>query len=196
MAPLADKLNGKYTYADYLTWDDEERWELIDGIPFNMTPAPDAKHQGVSMALSGILYNYLKKKPCKVFAAPFDVRFFDKKEADSTDIITVVQPDIVIICDESKVDKRGCLGAPDIVIEILSPATAYRDETEKLKLYEKYGVKEYWIVNPEAHYIMIYRLDDNGYGKPEYLTEDETLESRVLEGLRIELPEVWGNDSL
>lgn len=191
MAPLAKNLNEKYTYADYLTWDDDTRWELIEGVPYDMTPAPNTEHQEVSIALSGELYNFLKQRACRVFAAPYDVRLVEKAGVDDPEVKTVVQPDIVVICDNKKIDKGGCLGSPDIVVEILSPSTAYKDEGEKLKLYEKHGVKEYWIVNPEARYIMIYRLENSKYGKPEYLTENETLESRVLEGLRIELAEVW-----
>lgn len=184
-------MNKKYTYADYLTWDDDTRWELIDGVPYDMTPAPDSNHQAVSGELFGIIWLFLKQRSCRVFAAPYDVRLVEKADADDSEVTTVVQPDIVVICDEKKIDKGGCQGTPDIVVEILSPSTAYKDEGEKLKLYEKHGVKEYWIVNPGARYIMIYRIENSKYGKPEYLTENETLESRVLEGLRIELSEVW-----
>ena len=102
-----------------------------------------------------------------------------------------MQPDIVVVCDQNKLDKRGCLGAPDITVEILSPTTSYKDQIEKLLLYEKHGVKEYWIVNPDAKYVMIYRLEGVKYGKPEYLIENDTLESRALEGLKIDLREVW-----
>jgi len=107
------------------------------------------------------------------------------------DIETVVQPDIVVVCDNKKIDKKGCLGAPDIVVEILSPSTGYKDETSKLALYEKYGVREYWIVNPDAEYIMIYRLKDNKYEKPEYLKKDDILSSIVLEGLTIKLKDIF-----
>jgi len=192
MAPLAKKADEKYTYADYLGWDDGERWELIEGIPYCMTPAPNMEHQSISGELFGILWQFLKGKPCRVFAAPFDVRLPAVPGAGDGDIDTVVQPDISVICDESKIDARGCLGAPDITVEILSPSTAYRDETEKLKLYEKHGVKEYWIVNPEAKYMMIYRLKDGKYGKPDYLMGDDLLESRVLQGFRVHLKEIWG----
>jgi len=192
MAPLAKKADERYTYADYLSWDDGERWELIEGIPHCMTPAPNTEHQTLSMELSGILHGFLKGKPCRVFAAPFDVRLPASHGAGDGDVDTVVQPDISVICDESKIDARGCLGAPDITVEILSPSTAYRDETEKLKLYEKHGVKEYWIINPEAKYMMIYRLKDGTYGKPDYLMGDDVLESRVLQGFRVPLKEIWG----
>jgi Uma2 family endonuclease len=192
MTPLAKKADERYTYADYLGWNDGERWELIEGVPYCMTPAPNMEHQSISGELFGILWQFLKGKPCRVFAAPFDVRMPAVPGARDGDIETVVQPDISVICDESKIDARGCLGAPDITVEILSPSTAYRDETEKLKLYEKHGVKEYWIVNPEAKYMMIYRLADGKYGKPDYLMGDDILESRVLQGFRVPLREIWG----
>ena len=109
------------------------------------------------------------------------------------DPLSNVLPDIVVISDQNKLDKRGCLGAPDITVEILSPSTSYKDQTEKLLLYEKHDVKEYWIVNPDAKYVMIYRLEGVKYGKPEYLTENDILESRSLEGLKIDLSEVWAS---
>jgi Uma2 family endonuclease len=102
-----------------------------------------------------------------------------------------VQPDLSVVCGQTKLDDRGCLGAPDITVEILSPSTSYKDQTEKLRLYEKYGVKEYWIFNPDAKYAMIYRLEGVKYGKPEYLTEDDILESNALKGLKIVLSDVW-----
>jgi len=195
MTPSAKKLNKKsdekFSYADYLSWPDDERWEIIEGEPYDMTPAPSTKHQGISFNLSGILYNFLKDKECKAFAAPFDVRLPEAQDKSDKEIKTVVQPDIVVVCDQDKLDERGCLGAPDITVEILSPTTSYKDQTEKLLLYEKHGIKEYWIVNPDARYVMIYRLEGVKYGKPEYLTENDIIESRVLEGLKIDLRELW-----
>ena len=191
MAKLATRLNEKFSYANYLSWPDDERWELIEGVAYDMSPAPSTEHQGISFKLSGILYDFLKDKHCKAFAAPFDVRLVETKDETDEEIETVVRPDIVVICDQNKLDKRGCLGAPDITVEILSPSTSYKDQTEKLLLYEKYGVKEYWIVNPDAKYIMLYRLEGVKYGKPEYLTDNDALESKALEGLKIDLSEVW-----
>lgn len=195
MPPLAKKLNKKsdekLRYANYLSWPDDERWEIIEGVAYDMSPAPSTEHQGISFKLSGILYAFLKDKKRKAFAAPFDVRLAETKDEPDEEIKTVVQPDIVVVCDQDKLDKRGCLGAPDITIEILSPSTSYKDQTEKLLLYEKHGIKEYWIVNPDAKYVMIYRFEGVKYGKPEYLTENDILESRVLEGLKIDLSEVW-----
>ena len=191
MSPHAKKVKEKFSYSDYLTWPVEECFELIDGVPFDMSPAPGVQHQSISFELSGIIYNFLKNKQCRAFTAPFDVRFIDSADSDDKEVFTVVQPDITVICDQKKIDSKGCVGSPDLVIEILSPSTAYKDETEKLKLYEKHGVKEYWIVNPEAEYIMIYRIEDEKYGKPEYLKGNEILESRVLSGLTINLGEIW-----
>jgi len=191
MAPLAKELDKRFNYADYLTWPDDERWEIIEGVAYDMSPAPSTEHQGISFRLSGILYDFLKDKECEAFAAPFDVRLAAGKDEADEEIQTVVQPDLAVICDQSRLDKRGCLGAPDITVEILSPATSYKDQTEKLLLYEKHGVKEYWIFNPDAKYVMIYRLEGVKYGKPEYLTESDTLESKTLRGLKIELSDVW-----
>jgi Uma2 family endonuclease len=137
------------------------------------------------------LYNFLRDKQCSAFAAPFDVRLAERKDEEDVKIETVVQPDIVVVCDQNKLDKQGCLGAPDIAVEIISTSTSYKDQTEKLRLYERHGVREYWIVNPDAKYIMVYRLEGVKYGKPEYLTESDILESKALEGLKIDLSDVW-----
>jgi len=195
MAPLIKKLNEKsdekFSYADYLSWPDDERWEIIEGVAYDMSPSPTTEHQGISFKLSGILYAFLKDKKCKAFAAPFDVRLAETNDEVDEELKTVVQPDIAVVCDQNKLDKRGCYGAPDITVEILSPSTSYKDQTEKLLLYEKHRVKEYWIVNPDAKYVMIYRLEGVKYGKPEYLTENDTIKSMALDGLEIDLSEVW-----
>jgi Uma2 family endonuclease len=195
MAPLAKKLNEKldekFSYADYLSWPDDERWEIINGVAYDMSPAPAREHQRMSAIIFAKIYNFLSGKECEVYFAPFDVRLAETKDETDEELKTVVQPDIVVICDQNKLDKRGCLGAPDITVEILSPSTSYKDQTEKLLLYEKHGVKEYWIVNPDAKYVMVYCLEGVKYGKPEYLTENDILESRALEGLKIDLSEVW-----
>ena len=191
MAPLAKESDRKLNYADYLTWPDDERWEIIEGVAYDMSPAPSTEHQRISFRLSGILYNLLEGKQCSAFAAPFDVRLADRKAEADEEIETVVQPDIVVVCDQKKLDKRGCLGAPDIAVEIISASTSYKDQTQKLRLYGRHGVREYWIVNPDARYIMVYRPEGATYGKPEYLTENEILESKALEGLRIDLSQVW-----
>ena len=188
---VAVKLDEKYSYADYIKWPEDERWELINGVPYNMSPAPARKHQGISMSLSSKIFNFLGNSNCKVYSAPFDVRFLEINKTNSEDVFTVVQPDISVICDIDKLDDKGCVGAPDIVIEILSPSTSYKDEGEKLGLYELHGVKEYWIVNPEAQYVMIYRLNGSRFDKPDYYRDDEIIESNILDGLNLKLSEIW-----
>lgn len=182
----------KYTYADYLTWPDDERWELIEGIPYAMSPAPGMKHQSLSMDLSIIIGSYLKKRSCKVFAAPFDVLLCEQGTADE-EIKTVVQPDLVVICDLSKLNPKGCKGAPDLVIEILSESTAYKDQTKKLRLYEKHGVKEYWIVSPDAEYIMIYSYNGQIFDKPRYYIAGDIVRSSVLTDLSLDLRDVFAS---
>lgn len=181
----------RFTYKNYLTWPENERWELIDGIAYDMTPAPSKTHQGISIALSSMFYNYLKDKNCKVFPAPFDVRFAEKNARDE-DIDTVVQPDIVVVCDKSKLDDRGCIGAPDLVIEILSPATAAKDMKEKFALYEKHGVLEYWLVQPLDKTVMVFKsCEDKKFGKPDiYIYEDE-IKVSIFDDLTIDLKAVF-----
>ena len=174
-----------YTYADYLTWDDDVRCELIDGMPYMMPPAPTTRHQSISGNLHGILYNILKGKPCKVFAAPFDVRLNHNSYDD-----TVVQPDLVVICDRNKIDDKGCVGAPDMVIEILSPATASHDRIIKLRRYQKAGVREYWIVDPETKTVQVF-IHKNGEYVVAVYEETETVPVFVLEGLTIDLKDVF-----
>ncbi|HFC01138.1 MAG TPA: Uma2 family endonuclease [Phaeodactylibacter sp.] len=156
-------LDKKYTYADYLTWQFDERVELIRGKIFKMSPAPNRFHQEISSELLFIIGNYLQKKSCRVYHAPFDVRLpLPPNKQKSTKINTVVQPDICVICDLSKLDVQGCNGAPDWIIEILSPATSQKDLTEKFDIYQHAGVQEYWVVYPFEKIIAPYRLDKNG----------------------------------
>jgi Uma2 family endonuclease len=190
--PLALNHDERYTYADYLTWEDDLRWELIEGVPYCMTPAPAPRHQKIAGNIFGLIWNCinLKNVKCQVFSAPFDVRL-PATEISDEEIDTVVQPDISVICDASKIDEKGCLGAPDICVEVLSESSAYRDETDKLFLYEKHGVREYWIVNPEGKYIMVYRHGGDRFHKPDYYRIEDTLESDVLMGLAIKLEDIF-----
>jgi len=174
-----------YTCDDYYSWDDEKRWELIDGSAYLMSPSPSWKHQGISGNLHRQLANYLNDKSCKVFAAPFDVRL----NAD-TDDNTVVQPDLVIICDKTKLDDKGCNGAPDMVIEILSPSTTSRDTVKKFRLYQKSGVREYWIVDPDSKTVSVHLLENGRYITTAY-DEEDTAPVNVLEGCEINLPDVF-----
>ena len=187
MALPAVKLEQRYTYADYLKWDDGERWEIIYGRPYLMAPAPTLGHQGASGELHLQLGNFLKGKKCRVFYAPFDVRLFPKCD-DSDD--TIVQPDIVVVCDRSKLGRRGCVGAPDMVIEILSPSNARHDILLKFHLYQKAGVREYWIVDPEMKIVSAHILKDGEYVVTTYGNEDSA-PVHVLEGLSIDLSEVF-----
>ena len=174
----------RYTYADYITWEGSERYELIDGVPRAMT-APSWIHQAISGELFVQIKEFLKGKPCKVFAAPFDVRLNANDYDDN-----VVQPDIVVICDRSIIGGTGCSGVPDMVVEILSPSTAAYDRTTKFNLYQKYGVREYWIVDPESKTVSAHTLDDGRY----YVTrhaETDTVPVQVLEGCMIDLREVF-----
>jgi Uma2 family endonuclease len=175
-----------YTYADYLEWDTDERYELIDGIPYLMSPAPTPVHQEIHAELMRIIGNFLHKKPCKVFSAPFDVRL----DADGDDD-TVVQPDVLVICDKNKIDSRGCVGAPDMVIEITSPSTGNRDHGIKLERYLDAGVKEYWIADPESKTVQVYiPLDHNRVDMQRYNATD-VISGTVLQGLQINLQEVF-----
>ena len=159
--------NKRYTYADYLTWDFGEVVELIKGKIFRMSPAPDTSHQWVSGSLFASITQHLKSKNCRAFSAPFDVRLplpENKRHDDKID--TVVQPDICVVCDLSKLDRRGCNGAPDWIIEILSRSTAKKDVNDKFELYQSAGVKEYWVVHPQEGTVIPYRLDDTGEYQP------------------------------
>jgi len=154
------------TYADYLNFADDERWELICGVAYAMSPAPNTLHQRVSIRLSSQIVLYLEGKECEVFTAPFDIRLSETESADEQ-IDTVVQPDISVICDPNKLDARGCLGAPDWIIEILSPSTAAKDQIIKRALYEQHGVTEYWLVHPVDRIVTVYQLEGTCYGKPD-----------------------------
>lgn len=182
------KLEEKYTYQDYLTWDDGRRWELINGFPYAMSPAPGRQHQEISIKLAALFVNFLKGKPCKPYAAPFDVRFKNKQNEEDT----VVQPDLSIICDSGKLDDRGCLGAPDLIVEILSPATASKDLKEKLELYESHRVKEYWIIEPNDKILFLYSLNNTGnYNRPGIFSADDTIQSQAITGLKIKLENIF-----
>ncbi len=157
---LTEKSGRHYTYADYLTWSDDERWELIDGVAYTMTPAPSRIHQAISIELSAQVAAALRGQPCKVYAAPFDVRLPAANEADEL-VTTVVQPDLAVICDPGKLDDSGCRGAPDWIVEILSPSTASHDQIEKVKLYAQHGVKEYWTIHPTDRVVIIWQLDES-----------------------------------
>jgi len=191
MPQAATKRDARYTYADYLQWPDYERWELIGGIAYNMTPAPSTTHQRVSRELFFQFVGHLKGKKCEVFNAPFDVRLPAPGESDLT-ASTVVQPDLVVVCDPAKLDEQGCKGAPDLVVEILSPATAAKDLKEKFVLYERVGVEEYWIVHPVEKAVTVYRRGPEGlYGRPSVYTAGDRVPVGFLPELEIDLAMVF-----
>lgn len=181
--------NRKYSYNDYLSWSAEERWELIEGIPYNLTPAPSTQHQQITTRLIALFYHALKDSPCQVFGAPFDVRLPDQ---ESEEIFTVIQPDIAIICDRNKLDSRGCLGSPDLIIEVTSPSTLRRDIKEKFYLYEKAGVGQYWIIYPEQKTVVVFSLNEEGkYGRPDVYSDTDIIMVKNHYSVSIDLAEIF-----
>ena len=186
MQPLSiDRNKEYYTVEEYLTWDENFRAELHEGRLVLMAP-PSASHQEVLMEIAAQLHTFLKGKPCKVYPAPFGVKLFDNEE-------TIYEPDIAVICDKSKIDKI-CCGAPDLVIEIRSPATARKDLNEKYKKYEHAGVREYWIVDPEANHVQAGVLHNGKYITKLFGAEDELAPVSVLEGCVINLKDVFSEE--
>lgn len=176
----------RYTYADLLRWPADQRWELIEGVAYAMT-APSRRHQGISAELTAQLRTALRGQTCQAYAAPFDIRLPEKDEKGDS-VSTVVQPDLSVICDSSKLDNRGCCGAPDFIVEIISPGTASRDLIDKLALYERHGVREYWILHPADRLLMIHLLHDNGtYGKPVIVRLEGTRSVSAVPGLDLNL---------
>ena len=180
-----------FTYADYLADVSNDRYELLDG-KIVMQAAPSSVHQEISMELSRQFANYLVGKKCRVYHAPFDVRLFEKEGDSPNNVYTVFQPDISVVCDRKKIDNRGCKGAPDLVIEILSPSTAGRDWISKLNQYRKAGVREYWIVDPENKAVQVFLQDGGGSLKihEDYGRED-VAKVNVLSGCFVELSKVF-----
>ena len=189
MALPAEK--DRYTFADVLAWDDGERAEIIDGEVFLMAPAPSPGHQRVSFEICRQLGNYLEGKRCQAYSAPFDVRLFEQDGDAPEDVDTVVEPDITIVCDPSRLDDRGCKGPPDMVVEILSPSTRRHDRLVKLSLYQRAGVQEYWIVSPEEQAVQVFLLSDGLLLPHEVYNRDGIAKVNVLDGCFIELSKVF-----
>lgn len=187
-------LSKTYNYADYLQWQFEERVELIKGRIFKMSPAPSSAHQRIVVEITRVLANFLVDSPCDIYAAPFDVRLSRKIRKDEI-LFTVVQPDICVICDRSKIDEKGCLGAPDIVVEILSPGNNKKELQNKYEVYEENGVQEYWIVSPQDKTFLKYTLDDDGiYFPSRLLTTGSEVTTPVLPGFILNLEQVFDNN--
>ena len=181
---LALRKEKHYTYADYLTWPDDARYELIDGEAFLMAPAPLIEHQEVAGEVFRQLANQLDGKACRPYIAPVDVRLPRNDEADAA-IDTVVQPDVLVVCDPSKIDRRGVRGAPDWLLEVLSPSTAAHDQIAKRRTYERAGVREYWLVHPGGRTLTVYVLETGQYGRPDIYELKDATPIGVLPGVAI-----------
>lgn len=182
MPSPAIRTDRHYTYADYLKFPDDERWEIIDGVPYSMAPAPSESHQDLSAELTTQVRTQLRGKPCQVRSAPYDVRF---ENSDKTD--KVVQPDLFVVCDRNKITERGLVGAPDWIVEILSKSTAGKDQILKRALYETHGVREFWLVHPVDRILSIYRLGaDATYGASEIVELKGKTAVTAVPGLEID----------
>lgn len=185
--------NYGYTYADYLQWKIEERIELFKGKILKLS-APNRVHQQVSGALYFKIYQFLKGKKCKVYAAPFDVRLPIQNKKKDDEVTTVVQPDICVICDETKLDDRGCCGAPDLVIEILSPGNSRKEVRLKFDIYEEAGVLEYWLINPVEQNLIAYTVNELAkFSGGKMYAPGDTLYSTSINGLTIDVAEIFEN---
>lgn len=182
------KENKVYTYEDYLLWSEDERIEIINGIPY-LQAAPSRIHQEILSELHRQIANFLVDKECKVYPAPFHVVLdLGETNLDDGEKLNVLEPDLTIICDLSKLDDRGCKGNPDMVIEITSPSTARKDKVEKFNKYEQAGIKEYWIVEPNEKVVSVFTLQKNQrFGRPDMYTEDDQVQVSIFENLVIDL---------
>jgi len=185
-------LSRSYTAADYLKWNLDELVELIRGKIFKMSPSPSSNHQRISMEMGGVFYNFFKNRKCLFFPAPFDVYLVNPGQ-DYKEAKNVVDPDLCVICDPEKIKKFGCVGAPDLAVEILSPSTSKKDQKDKFELYEEFGVREYWIVSPENRSVIVNVLEDGRYKTFRPVTEGEKLRSKIFPELELELQEVFKN---
>ncbi len=185
--------NKSYTYEDYLIWPEDERWELIDGIPY-MQAAPSWQHQAITFELGRQFGNYLVGKSCRAFTAPFDL-ILPEDDLEEGKSKNVLQPDLLIVCNKSGLKGTGYFGVPDLIIEVCSPSTIRNDKVLKFNRYEKAGVKEYWIIEPEGKFISIFTLQDNNrYGRPEIYTEVDKVNVGIFETLVVDLKLVLGQE--
>ena len=185
-----DPVNGLYTYAEYLLWKFEERVELLKGKLFKMS-APSPAHQVVQSNLNIELGLYFRNQKCQIYPAPFDVRLPAKGETGDA-IHTVVQPDLCVVCDRTKIDSRGCIGAPDLVIEIISPGNSKKELKQKFKLYEEAGVREYWVIHPSEEYVIVNVLENNHYKTLSPIVDDE-VHSVIFPTLKVHTKEIFRN---
>ncbi|MCH6200318.1 Uma2 family endonuclease [Aquiflexum sp. LQ15W] len=182
---------GRYSYADYLTWQMDEMVEIIKGKVFKpAAAAPRRIHQEVTLKVARKFADYLDQKPCKIFIAPFDVRLPIKSKKNE-DIFTVVQPDICVVCDRSKLDEAGCIGAPDLIIEILSPGSNRKELKYKYEVYEESGVKEYWVIQPTEQTLLIYTLIAGKYVPSRLFSPGDIVSSACIKGFSLDLEDVF-----
>jgi Uma2 family endonuclease len=200
MKPITDisqlDFKKQYTYADYLTWQFSERVELIKGWLYKMSPAPRRLHQEIEGNIYFEIRKFINLRDCKIYQSPFDVRLIKNKGQKHQEINTVVQPDLCVICDKSKLDDAGCIGAPDLIVEVLSDSTAKKDYNEKFNLYEENEVKEYWIVNPASKTIEVFSLIENRYESIGLFNEKDgakTVQGPLFTDMQIELSVIFSD---
>ena len=181
-----DLVNGIYSYADYLVWKIKERVELLKGKIIAMS-VPSPIHQEISGNLQGALFVFLKNSKCKLYTAPFDVRFPQKGESQ---VYTVVQPDLCVVCDFEKIDSKGCVGAPDLVVEILSPGNSKKEMKSKFALYQEEGVREYWVVDPERELVFVYVAENKKF-KPTIPIADDYVYSTIFPDFKIHTSDLF-----
>jgi len=181
-----DLVNGIYSYADYLVWKIKERVELLKGKILEKS-IPSPIHQEISGNLQGALFVFLKNSKCKLYTAPFDVRFPQKGESQ---VYTVVQPDLCVVCDFEKIDSKGCVGAPDLVVEILSPGNSKKEMKSKFALYQEEGVREYWVVDPERELVFVYVADNKKF-KPTIPIADDYVYSTIFPDFKIHTSDLF-----
>ena len=185
-------LTKKYSYADYLLWKIKERVELFKGMIAEMSPAPNPTHQRVLRELFTVFELFFSNQKCELFFAPIDVRLLNKnKSTNDNKIYTVVQPDLIVVCDEEKIDERGCLGAPDLVVEILSPGNSNKEMNIKYELYEEAGVKEYWMIHPTERQLLIYVLENGKFIGKKPIIESENAISYLFPKLKFPLKKLF-----
>ncbi len=175
------KTKVKYTWQDYLAWPDEERWEVIDGEAYNMSPSPSERHQAIVVNFIVHLKEKIKGTTCRVYVAPLDVYFDD---------FNFVQPDVFVVCDKNKIKDR-IYGSPELIIEVISPHTSLKDRKHKKALYERFGVKEFILVHPEENYIERFLLEDSKYGEPDIFGAEEGFMPAIFEEIEIPLWEIF-----
>lgn len=181
-----DLVNGIYSYADYLVWKIKERVELLKGKILEMS-VPSPIHQEISGNLQGALFVFLKNSKCKLYTAPFDVRFSQKGESQ---VYTIVQPDLCVVCDFEKIDSKGCVGSPDLVVEILSPGNSKKEMKSKFALYQEEGVREYWVVDPERELVFVYVADNKKF-KPTIPIADDYVYSTIFPDFKIHTSDLF-----